>query len=130
MGRVAGDYLQDLGVSAADRAVMEFLYPDEKLSAPEIASRYSVSRQHVQVTVNSLAQKKLVVMEENPRHKRSSLIVLTTRGKALFRKIRERDRKVIDDLFSGIPAGDKRSTLRTLQAIYSQLDEQNSNAQI
>lgn len=127
MGRMAGDYLQDLGISAADRAVMEFLYPGERLSVPEIASRYSVSRQHVQVTINGLAQKNLVMAEANPRHKRSSLILLTPRGKALFRKIRERDKKVIDELFCGIPAGDKRSTLRTLQALYSQLNEENSN---
>ena len=52
LAQKSDDSLQDLGISVADRAVMEFLQPDQKLSVPEIAERYQVSRQHVQVTVN------------------------------------------------------------------------------
>ena len=44
LSQKSNESLQDLGVSVADRAVMEFLYPDESLSVPEIAERYHVSR--------------------------------------------------------------------------------------
>ena len=40
MAQLADGYLQAHGVSAADRAVLEFLYPDAALSVPEIATRY------------------------------------------------------------------------------------------
>ena len=59
MGAQADDYLADTGLSAADRAVMEFLYPEEELSVPDIARRYDVSRQHVQVTVNGLVRQRV-----------------------------------------------------------------------
>lgn len=39
----SNEMLEELEITAADRAVMEFLYPDKKLSVPEIASRYHVS---------------------------------------------------------------------------------------
>ena len=76
MAAAADDYLEASGLSAAERAVMEFLYPDRRLTVPEIAARYDVSRQHVQVTVNRLVDKGLLRAETNPRHKRSVLLRL------------------------------------------------------
>jgi DNA-binding MarR family transcriptional regulator len=121
MTQKSNEYLQDLGVSAADRAVLEFLYPAEKLSVPEIAERYQVSRQHVQVTVNSLLESALLESVINPRHKRSRLISLTSEGKALFEKIKQRDTDAIDRLFSTIPANDRKVTQKTLQSLLEKL---------
>ena len=84
MGARADEYLSSLGISAADRAVMEFLHPDQALSVPAIANRYQVSRQHVQVTVNRLLESGYVQTTANPRHKRSPLILLTQEGSELF----------------------------------------------
>jgi len=121
MAQKSNESLQDLGVSVADRAVMEFLDPDESLSVPEIAERYQVSRQHVQVTVNLLLEKKLVAVKDNPRHKRSPLVLLTRKGKALFKKIKERDRQIVKQLFSTIPAKDRCTTRTTLEILLTQL---------
>lgn len=128
MGQKSTESLQDLGISAADRAVMEFLHPDQSLSVPEIAERYQVSRQHVQVTVNKLLNEQLLATKDNPRHKRSPLIALTRKGKALFKRISERDKKAVQQLFSIIPAKDKRSTLKTLEALLAQLKKENVDA--
>jgi DNA-binding MarR family transcriptional regulator len=56
LSQKSDEMLRELGITAADRAVLEFLYPDAALSVPEIAKRYDVSRQHVQVTVNPLLE--------------------------------------------------------------------------
>ena len=121
MAQKSNDLLQDLQVNAADRAVLEFINPDKKLSVPEIAERYQVSRQHVQVTVNGLIEKGLVKARDNPRHKRSPLIVLTNKGKALFGKIRKRDEEAVRRLFSQVAEKDRRVTKRTLEALLAQL---------
>ncbi len=76
LAQKSGENLSAFGISVADRAVMEFLYPEKKMSVPEIAERYKVSRQHVQSTVNSLLAQELVETQENPRHKRSLHIKL------------------------------------------------------
>ena len=41
----ADQYLAEAELTAADRAVMEFLTTSDALSVPEIARRYNVSRQ-------------------------------------------------------------------------------------
>ena len=120
MAEVADRYLKAHGLSAADRAVLEFLYPDEALPVPAIASRYQVSRQHVQVTVNTLLQDGFLETRPNPRHKRSPLIALTRIGRDLFEKIRSIESEHVDALFAGIPDDDIETTRITLEAIYFQ----------
>ena len=116
--------LAEVAISAADRAVMEFLYREAPLAVPEIAARYRVSRQHVQVTANRLAEKGLVRTIENPRHRRSRLLELTGRGKKLFTRILADDRKAIDRLFADISERNVRVTRRTLETLYEQLDRE------
>ncbi len=113
--------LEGFGISVANRAAMEFLYPDKVLSVPEIAEQYKVSRQHVQVTVNSLLDKGLAATNENPRHKRSPLIVLNAKGRKLFAAVLEKDGEVVDALFSCIAKNRVQITRQTLQALLDEL---------
>ena len=128
MGARADQYLASLGISAADRAVMEFLYPDEALSVPAIANRYQVSRQHVQVTVNGLLDSGYVQTTPNPRHKRSPLILLTRKGSELFSGIRDQEREFLDEWFDGIAADDAVITRDTLRRLHEQLQRGDSHA--
>jgi DNA-binding MarR family transcriptional regulator len=120
MAQLADGYLGAHGLAAADRAVLEFLYRDGMLSVPEIAARYQVSRQHIQVTVNSLLEDGFLESRPNPRHKRSPLFALTPVGRELFRKIRAAESELLDTLFAGIAPADVECTRRTLKTLYFQ----------
>ena len=117
----SNESLERFGISVADRAVMEFLYPDKMLSVPEIAEQYKVSRQHVQATVNSLLDGELVVTKENPRHKRSPLIRLNSKGRELFGEILEKDEEIIEVLFSQLSKSNIKITQDTLQSLLKKL---------
>ena len=121
MARIAGESLESFAITAADRAVLEFLYPNEALSVPEIAERYDVTRQHVQVTVNALLEKGLVTRKPNPRHKRSDLVCLSGSGRKLFGRVRKNDARLIDQLFRDIPESQLATTLKTLERIHQRL---------
>ena len=121
LAQKSADNLAGMDISVADRAVLEFLHPDARLSVPDIASRYQVSRQHVQVTVNALLDKGLVMARDNPRHKRSPLIALTAKGRKLFGKVIEADAAIVDSLFAEISKADVEITRRTLQTLFKQL---------
>jgi DNA-binding MarR family transcriptional regulator len=121
MAQNATDRLANLNVTAADRAVLEFLYVDKELTVPEIASRYQVSRQHVQVTANGLIEQKLIHSKPNPSHKRSSLLVLTSKGRKLFERIRKSDEQAIAEIFASVSLADATTTRRTLQTLLDRL---------
>ena len=124
LARESNRMLEDLGISAADRAVMEFLYPDRQLSVPAIAAQYQVSRQHVQATVNALLEAGLVVTRDNPRHQRSPLIALNANGRRLFDRVSKREAKVVDALFSGVSGRDLQTTRKALQSLLNELSKE------
>ena len=126
MAERADRYLRESGLTAADRAVLEFLFPDERLTVPDIARRYQVTRQHVQATANRLLDRDLVRTVENPRHKRSPLLQLSDRGEQLFARIRRREQQLLDDLFADIEIADIATTRRTLQQLFDQLQKETS----
>jgi DNA-binding MarR family transcriptional regulator len=121
MADKADSYLQPLGITAADRAILEFLYPDKVLTVPQLAKRYNVSRQHVQVTVNPLLESGLIKQQPNPAHKRSSHIVLTTAGRKLFDKVRKADQRAIEALFADVSTTGQRQTRATLTTLLERL---------
>lgn len=121
LSQKANENLEGFGISVADRAVMEFLYPGKMLSVPEIAEQYKVSRQHIQVTVNALLEVGLAATKENPRHKRSPLIMLNARGRKLFAEVLKKDEEAINALFSHISMNNVQITRRTLQALLNEL---------
>ena len=124
MAEKADTYLQDSGLTAADRAVMEFLYPDLQLTVPSIARRYQVSRQHVQVTANRLLAEGLLRSEDNPRHKRSPLLRLSAPGRDAFTTIRENEAALLEELFADIEIADVATTRRTLTTLLNKLNKE------
>ena len=121
MAEHADDHLGPAGLSAVDRAVMEFLYPDARLTVPAIARRYRVSRQHVQATANRLLEGGLLHGIDNPRHKRSPLLRLSARGRDLFAGIRRDESDVLDELFADVEIADVATTKRTLENLLNKL---------
>ena len=123
MAEKADSYLQDSGMTAADRAVMEFLYPDSALTVPDIARRYQVSRQHVQMTANRLIGEGLLTSSDNPQHKRSPLLRLSDLGSSTFEEIRRNEDELIEELFSNIEIADVATTKRTLETLLGNINQ-------
>ncbi len=114
---MADHYLKDDDMTAADRAVMEFLYPEEQLSVPAIAGKYRVSRQHVQVTVNQLISKGLLRALPNPQHKRSPLMRLSELGRETFAEIRRSESAIIEKMFVDLRSEDVDVTRQLLRSL-------------
>lgn len=87
----ADDNLSDLGITAAMRAEMEFIYQNGPSAVPEIAKAKSVSRQHMQKLADALIAMGMVMMIKNPLHKRSALVALTPKGRQAFKTIMARE---------------------------------------
>ena len=124
MGQKADKYLATLNISAAERAVMEFLNPDKRLSVPQIADQYHVTRQHIQVTVNALRERGLVSIEANPRHARSPLVALSVKGRELFAEIAIRDEAAINAMFRNVTDRKCSRTRKTLESLLNNLTEE------
>lgn len=113
---------QDIAVTAAMRAVMEALDDAGEQTVPQIARAKSVTRQHIQVLVNALAEAKLVATRANPDDRRSPLIALTARGKATFARMRQREQAVLADMAVALRGCDLDAARAALAALRACLD--------
>ncbi len=124
MGDTADHYLRNDELTAANRAVMEFLYPEEQLTVPAIADKYHVSRQHVQVTANQLLDKGLIRSVSNPDHKRSPLLRLSTLGRETFAAIRRNETLIINKIFGDLKQDDIEVTRRLLKSLLARVESE------
>ncbi len=112
----------DLDVTVAMRAVLETLVEDGPRTVPQIARSKAVTRQHIQTIVDSLLMKKLVKLDDNPAHRRSSLIVATAKGSDLFADMRRREQRALTAIGRTLDHVDIGATLRTLAALNTALE--------
>ena len=111
------ELLQDTGINASQRAVLEFLNLKQPQTVSSMAREKNVSRQHIQTVVNDLLVLGLVKAKENPAHKRSPLILLTTDGKKLFRKITQKESRLLEVLAKEFNEKNVAIAIDTLMAL-------------
>jgi DNA-binding MarR family transcriptional regulator len=122
--KALGDDLHgDLEVTAAMRAVMETLAAEGAMTVPQIARLKGVTRQHIQLLADALAEAGLAVVKENPAHRRSSLIALTDKGKRTFTKMRAREVPVVANIATEFDAQDLDRATALLTRLAARLEE-------
>lgn len=106
------------------RAVLEFLERNGPAAMPEIARSRSVSRQRIQMPVNSLMAENFVTLERNPGHKRSSLVTMTAAGQKTIRRMRQREARFFDNTEFDLSPNQLKSATRTLRSICATLEQE------
>ncbi len=84
------------------RAVLELLLVEGPATVPAMARARTVSRQHIQQQVDALLEKELTERRENPAHRRSPLIALSDKGRALIQTMRSGELHALSRLQSGV----------------------------
>lgn len=92
------------GVSVPMRAVLEFLRRNGDHTVSAIARTRGVSRQHIQIIANDLADAGLVDRLDNPHHRRAPLITLTTRGESVIDAMHSAERGLLEPAFAEVAA--------------------------
>ena len=110
-------------LTASMRVVLELVLREGPTPVPEIARARLVSRQHIQHQVDALLERKLVRREPNPAHKRSALIVLADRGRALIQNMRADELHALSRLQAGTSDSAIREAAQVLAAWRKTLNE-------
>lgn len=124
LGQAADAVLAPLGITAAERAFLEFLAKEEEpITLSEIARKRSVSRQHVHQTLSRLNQE-WIDRSTEPSDARSVSLSLTAKGRAFWRQIRVVDGELLDRLERLLPAKEARAATATLRKVRDALKSQ------
>ena len=117
LAQVSNQNLAEHGITASHRAVMEFLYPEDRMTMSDVARKHNVTRQHIQVVANELLDMGLLESHINPASKRAPHLALSKKGCKLFEKIRKQEASVIEGIFYEISPRNVEITRKTLQAL-------------
>jgi len=114
-----------VGVTMAQRAVLEFLLKSGPATVPEIARRRRVSRQHIQMLVNPLLDSGAVEKIDNPAHRRSVLIRLTGDGERTIREMQDKETRFLES--SGLTVSDKKlqQSSKVLRSVRQSIESAN-----
>ena len=81
-----------------------------------MARARGVSRQHIQQQVDALLERGLVERQDNPAHKRSSMLALTDKGRALIQNMRADELNALSRLQVGVSDNAMQEAAQVLSA--------------
>jgi DNA-binding MarR family transcriptional regulator len=87
-----------------------------------VAREMGLTRQSVQRIADQLVAGGLMTFQENPKHKRASLAVITARGRKAFEGVTRRQVPWVNDLAGYISVAELTVALRVLQRLEERLD--------
>ncbi len=93
------------------------------LTAAQIARNMGLTRQSVQRIINILVDDGLLVLEDNPHHKRASLVRITPAGEVKVAQIREVLRQWSEEVAVNFDDAALRQGLRLLQSLSDYLEQ-------
>lgn len=104
-------------MSGGLRSLLRSLDKHGEQTVPQMARDRSVTRQHIQPLVNQLAEAGYIVFVENPAHKRSPFVHLTTQGKKTVDAMNRREHKLVSKSAFGVPDSKMREAAETLRNV-------------
>lgn len=114
---VAEQVHQQGEMSGGRRAVLRMLDEAGAQTVPQISRARSVSRQHVQALINELAAEGFVEFQENPAHKRSPFVRLSTLGQQAVNAMNRREQQLHKKINLALPETELLAAARTLRAV-------------
>lgn len=113
--------LQGTALTVRMRAVLEMLYRHGDLTVPDLALKLDINRQYVQLMVNETLAEDLAVRKINPRHKRSTLLALTDKGRGLIEGVIEQEKMLVKVIEKKLDPADVATALAVVTALIEQL---------
>jgi DNA-binding MarR family transcriptional regulator len=84
------------------QGVLELILLDGPATVPGVARARGVSRQHIQQQIDALLERGFVERQANPAHKRSWMIALTDKGRAVIQNMRAEELNALSRMQVGV----------------------------
>ena len=114
--------LEDLGIQAGDRALLEFLSKEEQpISLSDLARKYSVSRQHIHQGLSRLPDPGWIDRVQDSNDARTILVRLSRKGQSQWQKIQALDRRFLNRISQKLERREVEAATRLLRRIRQEI---------
>jgi len=121
-------YFQPFGLTGAQFNILNLLaYRDGRLNQSELVDLLLVGKSSISIVLNRMVRDGLVEREEHPKDRRHTILVLTPKGRTLWRKISPRYESSVKKVFGALPPARRQRFLDDLKVLHDAfLDEEGS----
>jgi DNA-binding MarR family transcriptional regulator len=119
----AGDALAAPAGQTSARWRLLAAVEDTPKTVAQIARAWSLARQSVQRVADLLERDGLIAYEDNPAHRRASLVRLTPKGRSALRRIQKAQRAWASAIGDEIGAGDLEAATEILARVMKAVEE-------
>ncbi|MCP4896624.1 MAG: MarR family transcriptional regulator [bacterium] len=120
----AQQYLGQGRHSTGRRGLLKSLGEEGPQTVPQMARVRAVSRQHIQTVVNELRRDGLAKTKDNPKHRRSKLVTLTSAGHEFLETLHEREGELMSFLGEGISQQDFKQATSLVRLVRERLESE------
>jgi DNA-binding MarR family transcriptional regulator len=126
-------FFQPFGLTGAQFNILNLLAHHEgRMDQAALVDLLLVGKSSISIVLNRMVREELVKRGEHPKDRRQVVLILTARGRALWRKISPRYEAGVEDIFGALPLTRRRRFLDDLKVFYDAFlaDEGSSRAQL
>jgi DNA-binding MarR family transcriptional regulator len=112
-------YFQPFGLTGAQFNILNLLgYREGRMEQAELVDLLLVGKSSISIVLNRMVRDELIKREEHPKDRRQVVLVLTPKGRALWRKISPRYEASVEKIFGALPASHRQRFLDDLKVLH------------
>lgn len=122
MERRSENFFQDFGLTGAQFNILNLLAAaDGSLDQLALTERLLVGKSSISIVLNRMVKAGLITRREHAGDRRQVVLVLTPKGRALWRRITTRYETEVQDIFGSLPKARRAGFLDDLGTFYAAL---------
>jgi MarR family 2-MHQ and catechol resistance regulon transcriptional repressor len=123
-------YFLPFGLTGAQFNILNLLaYRQGRMDQSDLVDLLLVGKSSISIVLNRMVRDALVKREEHPRDRRQTVLLLTAKGRALWRKISPRYEAGVEEVFGALPPARRRRFLDDFKTLHDALLAGEKNAE-
>ena len=112
-------FFQPFGLTGAQFNILNLLgYHDGRMEQAALVDLLLVGKSSISIVLNRMVRDGLVKREEHPRDRRQVVLILTPKGRALWRRISPSYEAGVEKIFGALPASRRQQFLDDLKTLH------------
>jgi DNA-binding MarR family transcriptional regulator len=122
MERRSEAFFQPFGLTGAQFNILNLLaYRDGRMDQAALVDLLLVGKSSISIVLNRMVRASLVTREEHPKDRRQTVLLLTAKGRALWRKASPRYEAGVEEVFGALKKENRAAFLDNMETLYGAL---------
>jgi len=124
MERRSEAFFQPFGLTGAQFNILNLLaFREGRMDQAALVEQLLVGKSSISIVLNRMVRDGLITREEHAKDRRQVVLVITAKGRALWRKVSPRYLAGVEETLGALPASRRRAFLEDIQLLQKSLSQ-------